>query len=153
MKLSPFSNPLENSKELWNFIFSKNMFSRHCFPTHHRDRLVIKIFYSIIYFKSHFLRINVIPVLILILLGGYLFSVLYNETFSLNTPHTLISIKPNKTHYIDVLMQGWQVWLQSGSDWPQMGQIRGFFRSDFSVFGVGTLHNTEMFTIFVMLIE
>ena len=31
--------------------------------------------------------------------------------------------------------QGWQICLQSGSDWPQMGQIRGFFRSDFSAFG------------------
>ena len=28
-----------------------------------------------------------------------------------------------------------QVWLQSGSDWPQKGQIQGFFRSDFSSFG------------------
>ena len=26
-------------------------------------------------------------------------------------------------------------WLQSGSSWPQIGQIRGFFRSDFSAFG------------------
>ena len=25
-----------------------------------------------------------------------------------------------------------QVWLQSGSDWPQIGQIRNFLRSDFS---------------------
>ena len=24
-----------------------------------------------------------------------------------------------------------QIWIQSGLDWPQMGQIRGFFRSDF----------------------
>ena len=36
------------------------------------------------------------------------------------------------------LNQGWQVWLQSGSDWPQMGQIRGFFRSDFRTFGSST---------------
>ena len=34
-------------------------------------------------------------------------------------------------------LQGLQVWLQSGSDWTQMGQIRGFFRSDFSAFGAG----------------
>ena len=29
------------------------------------------------------------------------------------------------------------VWLQSGSDWPQMGEIWGFLRSDFSAFGAG----------------
>ena len=28
--------------------------------------------------------------------------------------------------------QGLLVWLQIGSDWPQMGQIRDFFRSDFT---------------------
>ena len=30
---------------------------------------------------------------------------------------------------------GPQMWLQSGLDWPQLGQIRDFFRSDFSTFG------------------
>ena len=33
---------------------------------------------------------------------------------------------------ISVLRQGCQIWAQSGSVWPQMGQIRDFFRSDFS---------------------
>ena len=27
-----------------------------------------------------------------------------------------------------------QVWVQSGSDWPQMGKIWDFFRSDFRTF-------------------
>ena len=27
---------------------------------------------------------------------------------------------------------GDQIWAQNGSDWPQMGQIRDIFRSDFS---------------------
>ena len=27
-----------------------------------------------------------------------------------------------------------QIWTKKGSDWPQMGQIRDFFRSDFSTF-------------------
>ena len=29
---------------------------------------------------------------------------------------------------------GHQIWTQNGSDWPQMGQIRDFFRSDFNTF-------------------
>ena len=32
------------------------------------------------------------------------------------------------------ILQGYQVWLQNGSPWPQMEQIRNFFRSDFSTF-------------------
>ena len=31
--------------------------------------------------------------------------------------------------------QVWQIWNQSVSDWPEMGQIRDFFKSDFSTFG------------------
>ena len=30
--------------------------------------------------------------------------------------------------------EGDLIWTQNGSDWPQMGQIRDFFRSDFSTF-------------------
>ena len=30
---------------------------------------------------------------------------------------------------------GYQIWPQSGSDWPQMGQIREIFRSDSVHFG------------------
>ena len=31
-----------------------------------------------------------------------------------------------------IMIQGYHVWLQSGSDWPRMGeQTRDFFRSDF----------------------
>ena len=28
---------------------------------------------------------------------------------------------------------GYQIWAQNRSDWPKMGQIRDFFRSDFSL--------------------
>ena len=35
---------------------------------------------------------------------------------------------------IEALQQACHIWLQSGSDWHQMGQIRGFFRSYFSTF-------------------
>ena len=42
-----------------------------------------------------------------------------------------------------VVRQGWYVWLQIGSDWPQMGQIRGFFRSDFSALGAGAPNALE----------
>ena len=41
--------------------------------------------------------------------------------------NVLIEIMEKKS----VLIQGYQIWAQSGSDWPQMGQIRNFFRSDF----------------------
>ena len=34
---------------------------------------------------------------------------------------------------------GDQIWTQNGSDWPQMGQIRVFSRSDFSAFGAPNL--------------
>ena len=33
-----------------------------------------------------------------------------------------------------ILYQGCQACLQIGSDWPQIGQMRNFFRSDFSTF-------------------
>ena len=40
--------------------------------------------------------------------------------------------------YSPFILQTWrrgdQIWTQNGSDWPQMGQIRDFFRSDFSTF-------------------
>ena len=39
-----------------------------------------------------------------------------------------------------IRLYGCQVWFQSGSDWPQMGQIWGFFRSDFSAFGANLTH-------------
>ena len=34
-----------------------------------------------------------------------------------------------------LLEHGYQIWPQSGSDWPQMRQIREFFRSDSVHFG------------------
>ena len=43
--------------------------------------------------------------------------------------------------------QGWKVWLQSESDWSQMGQIRGFFRSDFSAFPNTKYFNPGIFQI------
>ena len=39
--------------------------------------------------------------------------------------------------------QGWYVCLQSGSDWPKIGKIQGFFRSDFSAFGAGAPNALE----------
>ena len=33
-----------------------------------------------------------------------------------------------------VVQLGDQIWTQNGSDWPQMGHIPDFFRSDFSTF-------------------
>ena len=36
---------------------------------------------------------------------------------------------------ISYLHHGYQIWPQSGSDWPQMGQIRKIFRSDLVHFG------------------
>ena len=42
-------------------------------------------------------------------------------------------------HTIDwmrLIGQSGQMWAQSWSDWPQMGQIRDFFRSDFSRFWI-----------------
>ena len=32
------------------------------------------------------------------------------------------------------LTHGWQIWVQSWSVWPQLGQIRDFFRSDLTTF-------------------
>ena len=45
--------------------------------------------------------------------------------------------EPLNIQVVQVSPLGYQlclVCLQSGSDWPQMGQIRDFFRSDFSTF-------------------
>ena len=36
--------------------------------------------------------------------------------------------------YLEHKELGDQIWIQNRSDWPQMGQIRDFFRSDFSTF-------------------
>ena len=38
------------------------------------------------------------------------------------------------TEYTEWRSLGDQIWAQNESDWPQMGQIRDFFRSDFSTF-------------------
>ena len=40
--------------------------------------------------------------------------------------------------------RGGQIWVQSGSDWPQMGHIRDFFISDFSTFWRGAPKCTEI---------
>ena len=41
---------------------------------------------------------------------------------------------PRNTTVTVALGQVCQFWLQSGSDWPQVRQIRDFFTSDFSTF-------------------
>ena len=40
--------------------------------------------------------------------------------------------------------QGCQVWLQIGSDWPQIGQVREIFRSHFTIFLLGQPICTEI---------
>ena len=39
--------------------------------------------------------------------------------------------------HLQLYKPGWQDWGQNGTDWSQMGQIRDFFRSEFSTFWLG----------------
>ena len=47
--------------------------------------------------------------------------------------HSLNSTGQLKVQHTDA--HGYQIWPQSGSDWPQMGKIREIFRSDSVHFG------------------
>ena len=47
----------------------------------------------------------------------------------------MIPAQAGNTRGGDNRYQGCQIWAQSGSDWPQMGQIQDFFRSDSVHFG------------------
>ena len=42
-------------------------------------------------------------------------------------------VQKSFSHFLQVRL-GDLIWTQNGSDWPQMGKIRDFFRSDFSTF-------------------
>ena len=42
---------------------------------------------------------------------------------------------------------GYQIWPQSGSDWPQMGQIREIFRSDSVHFGAPVMVGPKVIQI------
>ena len=48
---------------------------------------------------------------------------------------TEVQIVHNYLVSVIFLRHGYQIWPQSGSDWPQMGQIREIFRSDSVHFG------------------
>ena len=58
---------------------------------------------------------------------------------------TFVPVGANLAQYVSKLdipvkqqvstLHGYQIWSQSGSDWPQMGHIREIFRSDSVHFG------------------
>ena len=55
------------------------------------------------------------------------------------------SVSHNSRHVtLSTSHQGAQIWAHSGSDWPQMGQIRDFFRLDCSTFWLGEPKCTEI---------
>jgi len=68
------------------------------------------------------------------------YSRLYNDGYRMKV-FSCQALDLSDVHFTS--FQGWWVWLQNGSDWPQMGQIWVFFRSDFSAFGAGAPNALE----------